>query len=259
MQPISEETYRNREITDRAPIARKLEKWIGFPFNVLELAGFYVIVRPLNWMLRHLDGLSYRLEGTVLKTVLQHTIFPVTLFAGMFLAFWAAQNGASLQSIGFVALVPVAIGLFTAPLERLLPYSRNWLEGGNDLSVDILMFFHQALWNGIATYFVKVVLLVGVITVLEPIGHDLWPSQLPGIVQVFLFLLIKDFFRYWFHRALHEVPSLWRFHAAHHSVKPPRSCVRAVMARARFATPSHSPSPSSACWKKKRSRIAAPR
>ena len=219
MQTEEKTAYYNQRITERAPTARSLEKWLGFPFNILELVCSFLIVRPMNWLLRHLDGLSYKLENTALKVVLQHTIFPATLFAGMFVAFWAAENGASLQSITTVALVPVAIGLFTAPLERLMPYSRDWLEGGNDTSVDVIMFFHQALWNGIATYLAKVVLLVGLIAALEPIGHDLWPSHLPGIVQVFLFLLIKDFFRYWFHRALHEVPFLWRFHAAHHSVK----------------------------------------
>lgn len=30
-------------------------------------------------------------------------------------------------------------------------------------------------------------------------------------------LFVADFFRYWFHRAQHRYPLLWRFHAVHHS------------------------------------------
>ena len=215
----SPDTYSNRKITSRAPLAHKVEQWLGFPFNALEFAGSYLIVRPMNAALRSLDGLSYKFEGTLLKTVLQHTLFPFTLIVGSYLAFQAAENGASLRSITTLALIPVVIGLFVAPLERLMPFSRKWLEGGNDTSVDLLMYFHQAFWNGFAQYVVQVVLLVGLINVLEPYGHDLWPDGLPGIVQVALFLLIKDFFRYWLHRAMHEVPFLWRLHAAHHSVE----------------------------------------
>ena len=189
------------------------------PFNALELAGSYLIVRPMNWALRHLDVISHKIEGTMLKTILQHTIFPVTMVVGLWLAFQAAANGASIQSIATLALLPVVIGMFVAPLERLLPFSRDWLEGGNDTSVDVIMFFHQAFWNGFAQYFFHVVLLVGLIAAIEPYGHGLWPSTWPAVVQVFLFILLKDFFRYWFHRALHEVPFLWRFHAAHHSVE----------------------------------------
>jgi len=219
MSSSANQSYQNRQITEGSPIARRLEKWLGIPFNLLELTSSYLIVRPLNWALRHLDGLSHRLDGTMLKMLLQHTLFPITMMVGLWLAFEATANGASLQSIATLALLPVVIGLVVAPLERLLPFSRDWLEGGNDTSVDIIMFFHQALWNGFAQYFVNVVLLVGLIAAIEPYGHDLWPSTWPAIVQVFLFILLKDFFRYWFHRALHEVPFLWRFHAAHHSVE----------------------------------------
>lgn len=219
MKTTSPVSYRNRRIPHRAPFARKLEKWAGIPFNALELAGSYLLARPMNRALRHLDRISYALEGTMLKTFLQYALFPFTLFAGLFVALWAAENGASLQSVATVALILVAIGLFTAPLERLMPYSRNWLEGGNDTSVDLLMFVHQAIWNGVANYIVQVVLLVGVIAALEPYGHQVWPTYLPDVVQVFLFILIKDFFRYWLHRAMHEIPFLWRFHATHHSVE----------------------------------------
>ncbi len=46
-----------------------------------------------------------------------------------------------------------------------------------------------------------------------------WIQGLPFIVELFLILLLADLVQYWTHRAYHEVPFLWRFHAVHHSVK----------------------------------------
>ncbi|SIN66526.1 Sterol desaturase/sphingolipid hydroxylase, fatty acid hydroxylase superfamily [Parasphingorhabdus marina DSM 22363] len=213
------QSYQNRHLPEQAGIARFIEKWAGIPLNFVEAIGSWIIVRPMNAALRQLDGLSYKLEGTLLKRILQHSLFPVIMIAGFFIGLTATEAGASTESITTLALIPVVIGLIVAPLERLLPYSRNWLEGGNDSSVDLMMFISGAFWNGFAKYLIQVLFLVGMIEMLESYGHGLWPGHLPIVVQVFLFILIKDFFRYWLHRALHEVPFLWRFHAAHHSVK----------------------------------------
>ncbi len=214
-----EEQYRNRPLPTRTHWARNLEKWLGMPLNIVEWLGSYAIVRPMNWALRRLDGLSYKLEGTRLRSILQHVIFPATLLFSLIFGFYLAENEVTFDSILTLALVPVIIGLYVAPLERLMPYSRNWLEGGNDTSVDLMMFVSGAFWNGFAKYLMQVLFIVSLVEVLEPYGHGLWPSEIPAVAQVFLFILVKDFFRYWLHRALHEVPFLWRFHAAHHSVK----------------------------------------
>ena len=44
-------------------------------------------------------------------------------------------------------------------------------------------------------------------------------TSLPWLVQFLLAVLVADVAEYWIHRALHEVPWLWRFHAIHHSSK----------------------------------------
>lgn len=44
-------------------------------------------------------------------------------------------------------------------------------------------------------------------------------ASLPFFVQLFLVILVADLVQYWAHRAYHEVPLLWRFHAVHHSAK----------------------------------------
>ncbi len=42
-------------------------------------------------------------------------------------------------------------------------------------------------------------------------------ATLPFVVQLLLVILAADMVQYWTHRAYHEVPFLWRFHAVHHS------------------------------------------
>ena len=46
-----------------------------------------------------------------------------------------------------------------------------------------------------------------------------WIAGLPYLAQLFLIVLAADLVQYWAHRAYHEVPFLWRFHAVHHSAK----------------------------------------
>jgi sterol desaturase/sphingolipid hydroxylase (fatty acid hydroxylase superfamily) len=44
-------------------------------------------------------------------------------------------------------------------------------------------------------------------------------QALPFAVELFACLLAADLVQYWTHRAYHEVPFLWRFHAVHHSTQ----------------------------------------
>lgn len=219
MNTIETQPTGNRRMPAKARIARFLETWIGAPIHFLEFVLQWVLVKPTRWFWRHLDRWSYALEGTLLRKVLSHTVFPFTLILSFFIGYKLVENGiTSLTLIGFV-LLPIIYGLYCAPLERLMPYSRKWLEGGNDTAVDIIMYFSGAFWSGISGLIVSALFIIGMVEMLEPYGHNLWPDEWNLIIQVTLFILIKDFFRYWFHRALHEIPALWRIHAAHHSVE----------------------------------------
>lgn len=44
-------------------------------------------------------------------------------------------------------------------------------------------------------------------------------QSLPFAAELLLLMLVADLIQYTAHRALHEVPFLWRFHAVHHSIK----------------------------------------
>ncbi|KAJ9477339.1 Sterol desaturase [Pseudozyma hubeiensis] len=40
-------------------------------------------------------------------------------------------------------------------------------------------------------------------------------------INTFMFAVAVDFWFYWYHRLMHEVPFLWRFHQKHHTTKHP--------------------------------------
>src|SRR5262249_30691906 len=70
---------------------------------------------------------------------------------------------------------------------------------------------------------VQVLLLVGLLAGTVQYPHslrvvDVWPTNAPILVQLLLATLLVDFFKYWYHRATHEVPLLWRIHSIHHSL-----------------------------------------
>ncbi|MDT8998630.1 sterol desaturase family protein [Paucibacter sp. APW11] len=46
-----------------------------------------------------------------------------------------------------------------------------------------------------------------------------WVQALPFALELLLLMLVADLIQYAVHRALHEWPPLWRFHAVHHSIK----------------------------------------
>lgn len=48
-------------------------------------------------------------------------------------------------------------------------------------------------------------------------GLQIWPNHWPMLVQVPLALVLGELGAYWWHRASHELPLLWRFHKVHHS------------------------------------------
>ncbi|HTT11326.1 MAG TPA: sterol desaturase family protein [Burkholderiaceae bacterium] len=43
--------------------------------------------------------------------------------------------------------------------------------------------------------------------------------SLPFALELLVLALVADFVQYWIHRAYHQVPLLWRFHAIHHSIE----------------------------------------
>ncbi len=53
----------------------------------------------------------------------------------------------------------------------------------------------------------------------RPLFGSGWPSGSIPLLFTLCYLLLDDFFRYYLHKLLHEIPALWAFHKVHHSAR----------------------------------------
>jgi sterol desaturase/sphingolipid hydroxylase (fatty acid hydroxylase superfamily) len=121
------------------------------------------------------------------------------------------------EFVGVGAGFAVSAAIF-APLERVFPARSGQPVVRPELGVDILYFLSGALvWNAVV-----VVTLDGLSAW---IANGAFASarqamdSLPLWTRAVVVLMLGELGVYWFHRACHHVPLLWRFHAVHHSVE----------------------------------------
>lgn len=155
--------------------------------------------RPLHGVAR-----VFAMTGFPLSLVLAFWIFFALLAAGVEPALASGP--------------PIAVHYTLLALaERRLPWHRSWLHSQRDLRTDIGLFITNGLVGGV----VGPALLVGAtalgVWISTRFGSGLWPERWPLLVQLPLALVVAELVEYSFHRAMHEVPWLWRFHATHHS------------------------------------------
>jgi ornithine lipid hydroxylase len=112
------------------------------------------------------------------------------------------------------------VGFYTliALLERSFPHRREWNRSHGDVRTDV---FHL-LFTGAAAQALVAALVLGPLTLLSVwvasvAGAPLWPTGWPPLAQLGLALVLGELGHYAFHRISHEVPLVWRVHAAHHS------------------------------------------
>jgi sterol desaturase/sphingolipid hydroxylase (fatty acid hydroxylase superfamily) len=112
------------------------------------------------------------------------------------------------------------IGIFTAALiiillERIFPYAKNQ------------KFFREGFLEDFVFYTFVQSFLIGLVIsyIIEFIdtGTNLSRMKLisawPIWLQILFFLIVHDFYIYWFHRFQHSSKIFWRIHEAHHSNK----------------------------------------
>jgi sterol desaturase/sphingolipid hydroxylase (fatty acid hydroxylase superfamily) len=112
----------------------------------------------------------------------------------------------------------LASALLYITLEKLFPHRRDqpilrpdfWHDGRyfifNHLAIGIFLFMSVRAMPSLFSWTINA-------------GLQEWFRSLPGIVQFIVVLVTADLMEYATHRAMHEVPFLWRFHAVHHSVE----------------------------------------
>ena len=193
-----------------------LLEWLFTPFE--NFARKYFLY-PFHWLLTKVDPLSYKVEGTLFKKILQYSLYPIFMTLTIVIGFEMVEGGYTVRTFFGTIIMFLIFGFIFAPLERLIPYSRKWLND-SETTTDIMLFFGGKFWGDYINAPLKLATIALVVQEISPeIGQDIWPTSLHPVVQVFLLLCVKDFFRYWYHRWMHENEFMWRWHSVHHSSK----------------------------------------
>jgi sterol desaturase/sphingolipid hydroxylase (fatty acid hydroxylase superfamily) len=140
-------------------------------------------------------------------------IFPFLWMVPIWLGIVGLRAGWNHQLL-IVATVGGAL-LCQVGLEWALPYRREWRDRrrvGPDLA-----YLGLATLTGIALDLGALALVyAGAAWLAGAWGGALWPTGWHLAAQLGLAVLVADLGHYGAHRALHDVPWLWRFHRLHH-------------------------------------------
>ncbi|MDP4680006.1 MAG: sterol desaturase family protein, partial [Cyclobacteriaceae bacterium] len=196
---------------------KSLEKYLNYIFRPMEIIGQKYILAPFRFLLSLIDPLSEKIEGTLFKKILQLSIYPVFMFLTVYIGFKLVADGFTVKTFMGTIIMFLFYGAIFAPLERLIPFSKKW-QDDKEMPIDVMLFFGSKLWGDYINGPLRLATIALVVQEISPaIGQEIWPSFLHPVAQVFLLLTVKDFFRYWYHRWMHENEFMWRWHSVHHS------------------------------------------
>jgi sterol desaturase/sphingolipid hydroxylase (fatty acid hydroxylase superfamily) len=150
--------------------------------------------------------------------IVQAGLFPFMMVAALTSTWYMLDAGVpepvAIGSVMFTVFFVVTVAQF------LWPYHSEWNSNSNgDLQVDIGYF----ITNSIVLRFFEFFILSAAVMVAVWLGDNygagdrLWPTHWHWSLQLILAMVLGELVEYWWHRAMHEIPWLWRFHAVHHS------------------------------------------
>ncbi len=187
------------------------------PFLISEKIVYRFIMAPFRWLLEKIDPLAEKIEGTLFRKILQVSIYPLFLVLCVYIGFELVRGGYTIRSFLGTILLFLVFGAIFAPLEHLIPFSKKWLND-KETPTDVMLFFGHKFWGDYINAPIKLATITLVVQEISPeIGRNIWPMGFNPVLQVFLLLSVKDFFRYWYHRWMHESEFMWSWHAVHHS------------------------------------------
>ena len=102
-------------------------KWLERLFLGFELLVHKYFMAPFRWLLTKVDPLSYKIEGTLFKKILQVTIYPFFMTLTFFIGFGLVEDGFTVRSFFGTIVMFIIFGIIFAPLEHLIPFSRKWV------------------------------------------------------------------------------------------------------------------------------------
>ena len=139
----------------------------------------------------------------------------ICVFSVIGLSILLIESGYSeLQVLLFASLASIVFMLFG---EFYAPLFKKWKPNlKENFFPDISLFFvnYILLQSQLLQIF-----LASIAIQFAGGGLNIWPSEFSIAIQLVLALIISELGLYWFHRACHEIPFLWRFHKIHHNPK----------------------------------------
>ncbi len=149
-------------------------------------------------------------------------------FAGIVLTLIAQALGGSTVEVGDFESSQVSFGLdwlvldllsstlIFIFLEKLFPHKKDQAILRPEWNEDLVFFAFNHL---LISYVLLVVTKFSATLVGWAISANvqIFVQSFPKIVQFAVAIFVADFMQYWGHRAMHEVPALWKFHSIHHS------------------------------------------
>jgi sterol desaturase/sphingolipid hydroxylase (fatty acid hydroxylase superfamily) len=122
-----------------------------------------------------------------------------------------------MQTIDYycTGILLLSVGIFIW-LERKFPYTKGLPVFRDGFWVDLVWY------TLIQSFLLKILIFDYIIKPLDNRWHLSslkLVSSWPLVLQILFFLVIHDFYIYWFHRWQHNSKLLWRTHEAHHSNK----------------------------------------
>jgi sterol desaturase/sphingolipid hydroxylase (fatty acid hydroxylase superfamily) len=119
--------------------------------------------------------------------------------------------------LDFLILNLLAFSLIFIPIEKFFGQRKNQLVFRSEWKTDLMYFVVNHILIGVFFMFVNSVISAFDFAVSESLQASI--KSLHFVWQFLLTLLVADMAQYWLHRAYHEIPFLWKFHAIHHSVE----------------------------------------
>ena len=148
-----------------------------------------------------------------MRNIITYAFFPIAFGSAMAGAGWSIENDVNL--VVALSVITLAAIVLIAIAERINPAHVDWNRPRGDVVTDLL---HAVFSNLALPELLKFGVMAAVLTFgTETGGFGLWPHDWPLWCQLIMALIIGQFGEYWAHRAMHEFPFLWRFHAVHHS------------------------------------------
>ncbi|MFT7652721.1 MAG: sterol desaturase/sphingolipid hydroxylase (fatty acid hydroxylase superfamily) [Limisphaerales bacterium] len=149
------------------------------------------------------------------RRIVKYALQPVLMVA-VILCFWLFPDSPLVYPLTILS-VQIVLGVF----EAWLPSRPNWRQIGWEKVLNVGLVVILTMGAVLAGGFYAELLALPLTNLRQSLGLDVWPHEWPVLVQLFMVFFLSEFIWYWFHRAEHRWPVIWRVsgHGVHHSFK----------------------------------------